>query len=99
MKDGSARVCMKNKVSIVVPSMDCPWQFLFPESFSSPLVPSFHPYPPPPSPLSLPSPSPPVAKTFVQALNNACDIPLIQLLIPCMKGDVLAVKIPEDEYK
>lgn len=35
----------------------------------------------------------------MQALNNACDIPLSQLPIPCMKGDALVVKIPEDEYK
>ncbi|KAG4911617.1 hypothetical protein JHK82_052222 [Glycine max] len=27
-------------------------------------------------------------KTFVQALHNACDIPLSQLLVPCLKGDV-----------
>lgn len=39
------------------------------------------------------------SKTFVQALNDACDIPLSQLPIPCKKGDSIAVKIPQDEYR
>lgn len=34
----------------------------------------------------------------MQALNNAYDIPLSQLSIPCLKGDRISVSIPEDEY-
>lgn len=45
------------------------------------------------------SPSPPLRQSFAQALNNACDIPLSQLSIPCLKGDAIAVQIPEDEYQ
>jgi len=37
-------------------------------------------------------------KTFVQALNNACDIPLSQLSSPCIKGDLFFVHIVEDVY-
>jgi hypothetical protein len=37
-------------------------------------------------------------KTFVQALSNVCDIPTSQLPQPCVKGDGLAIAIPEDEY-
>lgn len=37
-------------------------------------------------------------KTFAQALSNVCDIPLNQLPQPCLKGDHLAIEIPEDEY-
>lgn len=84
---------------------DCPWKFLFPES-STPYLhdhPSSHrPSSPsnllPSSPV-LPSPSlPQKKKSFEQALNNACDIPLSQLPVPCLKGDAVAVQIPEDEY-
>ncbi|KAG4974240.1 hypothetical protein JHK87_031061 [Glycine soja] len=46
-----------------------------------------------------PSPSSPPQKSFAKVLSNACDIPLRQLLVPCLKGDALSVKIPEDEYK
>lgn len=31
--------------------------------------------------------------------NNVCDIPLSQFPTPCLKGDRLAITIPEDEYK
>lgn len=34
----------------------------------------------------------PQKKTFAQALNNACDFPLSQLSVPCLKGDALAMK-------
>lgn len=37
-------------------------------------------------------------KTIAQALNNAYDIPLSQLPIPCVKGHAIVVKIPEEEY-
>lgn len=38
-------------------------------------------------------------KTFAEALNNVCDIPLSQLSQPCMKGDALSIKNSEEEYK
>lgn len=75
------------------------WQDLFPESFLPPTS-----SPPPSSalsPLQNPSsssPPPQPTKTFAQALN-ACDIPLSQLPVPCIKGNAVAVKIPEEEYK
>jgi hypothetical protein len=37
-------------------------------------------------------------KTFVQAVNNICDIPLSQLPQPVVKGDRLAIEIPENYY-
>lgn len=37
-------------------------------------------------------------KTFAQALSNVCDIPHSQLPKPCLKGDDLAISIPDDEY-
>jgi hypothetical protein len=33
-------------------------------------------------------------KTFAQALNNLCDIPLSQFPQPVVKGDRLAIEIP-----
>ncbi|XP_058783255.1 uncharacterized protein LOC131657925 [Vicia villosa] len=42
----------------------------------------------------------PQGKSFASAVaNSVCDIPLSQLPIPCLKGDRLAITIPEDEYK
>lgn len=38
-------------------------------------------------------------KTFAQALNNAYDIPVSQLPTLCIKGDIVFIKIPEDEYQ
>ncbi|GAU48100.1 hypothetical protein TSUD_133200 [Trifolium subterraneum] len=38
-------------------------------------------------------------KSFIDAVNNVCDIPLSQLPIPCVKGDNYAISIPEDEYQ
>lgn len=32
-------------------------------------------------------------------MNNSCDIRISQLLRPCVKGDAVVIKIPEDEYK
>ena len=37
-------------------------------------------------------------KTFEQALNNVCDIPMSQLPKPSWKGDDFAIQIPDDEY-
>lgn len=47
------------------------------------------------------NPKPPLStqlKTFAQAVNNVCDIPLSQLPQPCIKGDRLVIEIPDDEY-
>ncbi|XP_058776082.1 uncharacterized protein LOC131650388 [Vicia villosa] len=39
------------------------------------------------------------AKSFAAMVsNNVCDIPLSQLPTPCLKGDRLAITIPEEEY-
>lgn len=38
-------------------------------------------------------------KSFVEAVNNVCDIPTSQLPMPCIKGDRLAIVILEDEYQ
>lgn len=46
----------------------------------------------------LPSQSP-QRTSFAQALQNACDIPFCQLPHPCLKGDDISIKVPEDEYK
>ncbi|KAK2434847.1 hypothetical protein QL285_019959 [Trifolium repens] len=37
-------------------------------------------------------------KSFAQALTNVCDIPASQLPQPCVKGDRLAISIPDEEY-
>lgn len=42
----------------------------------------------------------PKSKTFASVVSNSiCDIPLSQFPIPCIKGDRLAITIPEEEYK
>ncbi|WJX67904.1 hypothetical protein P8452_52331 [Trifolium repens] len=38
-------------------------------------------------------------RTFAQALNNLCDIPLSQFPQPVVKGDRLAIEIPESIYE
>jgi hypothetical protein len=38
-------------------------------------------------------------KTFAQALTNICDIPLSQIQQPVVKGDRLAIEIPEAVYE
>ncbi|XP_019433071.1 PREDICTED: uncharacterized protein LOC109339967 [Lupinus angustifolius] len=40
-----------------------------------------------------------VKKSFAQVVTNNCDISLSQLPQPYLKGDSIAVKIPEDEYQ
>ncbi|GAU35943.1 hypothetical protein TSUD_394910 [Trifolium subterraneum] len=42
---------------------------------------------------------PKTPKTFAQALSNVCDIPLSQLPQPVIKGDRLAIEIPEVTYQ
>ncbi|MCI59006.1 hypothetical protein A2U01_0080261, partial [Trifolium medium] len=41
---------------------------------------------------------PKTQKSFAQAVNNVCEIPLSQLPQPCVKGDRIAIPIPEAEY-
>ncbi|CAL5197479.1 unnamed protein product [Lathyrus oleraceus] len=37
-------------------------------------------------------------KSFVEAVNNVCDIPVSQLPKLCAKGDHLSIIIPEEGY-
>jgi hypothetical protein len=37
-------------------------------------------------------------KSFAKTLSNVCDIPVSQFPQPCVKGDRLAIPIPDDEY-
>jgi hypothetical protein len=68
------------------PPVIIPWSYLSQTSKPTP--------PPKPSP-----PSPPTQqKTFDQALSNVCDIPLSQLPKACVKGDRIAISIPEEEF-
>ncbi|WJX72627.1 hypothetical protein P8452_56483 [Trifolium repens] len=39
------------------------------------------------------------SKSFAQALTNLCDIPLSQFPQPVVKGDMLAIEIPEVAYQ
>ncbi|XP_058726093.1 uncharacterized protein LOC131597408 [Vicia villosa] len=39
-----------------------------------------------------------VKKSFAQAVNNICDIPISQLPQSIVKGDRISITIPEDEY-
>jgi hypothetical protein len=41
----------------------------------------------------------PQRKSFAQALNNACHIPIQNFPKPCLKGDRLSIKIPEESYQ
>ncbi|KAF1888014.1 hypothetical protein Lal_00024025 [Lupinus albus] len=38
-------------------------------------------------------------KSFAQAVKSSCDFSLSQLPQPCIKGDAIAIKIPEAEYQ
>jgi hypothetical protein len=42
--------------------------------------------------------TPPQQRSFAQALTNVCDIPLSQFPKPCLKGDHVAIAIPETDY-
>ncbi|XP_019430036.1 PREDICTED: uncharacterized protein LOC109337512 [Lupinus angustifolius] len=51
-----------------------------------------------------PDPAPPISEvhkneSFAQALKATCDISISQLPQPCIKGDAIAIKIPEEEYQ
>jgi len=37
-------------------------------------------------------------KTFAQALGNTCDILLSQLPAPCIKGDMVVVRVEGEDY-
>ncbi|XP_068503997.1 uncharacterized protein [Phaseolus vulgaris] len=37
-------------------------------------------------------------KTYAQALGNTCDIPLFQLPTPCIKGDMVVIRVDEEDY-
>jgi hypothetical protein len=41
----------------------------------------------------------PQRKSFAQALNNACHVPIQNFPKPCLKGDRLSIKIPEESYQ
>jgi hypothetical protein len=43
-------------------------------------------------------PAPSKLKSFADAVNNVCDVPLSQLPQPVVKGDRIAISIPEEEY-
>jgi hypothetical protein len=54
-----------------------------------------------PKPIATPLPkivTPPQQRTFAQALTNVCDIPLSQFPKACLKGDHVAIAIPEADY-
>lgn len=82
---------MQNNIVDLIPSfvMD---SFFFPEIHNTFL----------PLPLSInintSTPSPAV-KSFAETVDNVCNIPFSQFPIPCVKGDHLAIGIPEYEYK
>ncbi|XP_019447270.1 PREDICTED: uncharacterized protein LOC109350495 [Lupinus angustifolius] len=46
-----------------------------------------------------PPPSNHMKKSFAQALKNSNDIALSQLPQPCIKGEAIAIKIPEEDYQ
>ncbi|WJX67277.1 hypothetical protein P8452_51766 [Trifolium repens] len=41
---------------------------------------------------------PTTQKSFAQVVNNVCEIPVSQFPQPCVKGDELAISIPEKDY-
>ncbi|XP_019447356.1 PREDICTED: uncharacterized protein LOC109350589 [Lupinus angustifolius] len=40
-----------------------------------------------------------IKKSFAQALRSSCDIATSQLPQPCIKGEAIAIKIPEEDYQ
>ncbi|XP_019431188.1 PREDICTED: uncharacterized protein LOC109338411 [Lupinus angustifolius] len=52
-----------------------------------------------PTSSSSPQHSPTTKKSFAQALKNSRDIAVSQLPQPCIKGDAIAIKIPEEDYQ
>lgn len=88
-------------------SLDCPWEFLFPDVVLPPK--SFTSSKPLDSLLIdgnkrkndsvlTSSPLSQQQKTFAQAVSNAVDVPYSQLPKSRIIGDELTIKIPEDEY-
>ncbi|MCI01747.1 DUF4283 domain protein [Trifolium medium] len=41
---------------------------------------------------------PKIQKSFAHAVSNVCEIPLSQFPQACVKGDRLAIPIPEEDY-
>jgi hypothetical protein len=70
-------------------SFNIPWKCLDQNTEPSKIIPE--------PPKTTTEPSKP-QKTFAQAVNNICDIPLSQLPQPVVKGDRLAIEIPENYY-
>lgn len=89
-----ARVCgsLCLKITLIMAILsNCPCDLNFPESFSQP--------PPPLSSILDFGPRSWVqTKSFAQALNNSCAVPLSQLPKPCLKGYEISKRIPENEY-
>ncbi|MCI30792.1 DUF4283 domain protein, partial [Trifolium medium] len=74
---------MTDKTTTANPPVDIPWPCLGQASKDNP------------SPkISTPTQQ----KSFAQALTNVCDIPLSQLPKACVKGDRVAISIPEGDY-
>ncbi|CAK8569098.1 unnamed protein product [Lathyrus sativus] len=67
-----------------------PWKFLELEDECSRVKPKAH------EELMVSSSKPP--KSFADAVNNVCDIPVSKLPKPCVKGDRLSIVIPKEEY-
>ncbi|MCI05414.1 pectin acetylesterase [Trifolium medium] len=47
----------------------------------------------------VPTPSTVAKKSFAEAVNNVCDIPASQFPLSVVKGDRIAISIPENEYQ
>jgi hypothetical protein len=74
---------MTNKTTAANPPVIIPWPCLSQSMNDNP-------------PLQI---SPPIQqRSFAQALTNVCDIPLSQLPKACVKGDRVAIAIPEKDY-
>ncbi|XP_019429250.1 PREDICTED: uncharacterized protein LOC109336882 [Lupinus angustifolius] len=55
--------------------------------------------PSPPSPVHDSGLPPTAKKSFAQALKNSCNFTISQLPQPCIKGEAIAIKIPEEDYQ
>jgi hypothetical protein len=70
-------------------SRDLPWSFLTTtDKAAAAIIPHG----------SKPQPSP-QRKSFAQALTNVCDVPISKLPKPCLKGEKISIKIPEEAYQ
>ncbi|KAK2403196.1 hypothetical protein QL285_052656 [Trifolium repens] len=72
-------------------SRDLPWSFLTTnDKAAATIIPQGSTAPPQPSPQR---------KSFAQALTNVCDVPISKLPKPCLKGEKISIKIPEEAYQ